>query len=53
MEQNHLTISMTPPDFTENSTFGPINMSDDKGKWVMSLVTPAISSHPDRLTFCS
>ena len=47
MEQNqckHLTLGMTAPDFTENSTFGPISMCDYKGKWVIFF------SHPGDFT---
>lgn len=44
MEQNHLTLGMTAPDFTENSTFGPISMSNYKGKWVIFF------SHPGDFT---
>lgn len=44
MEQNHLTIGMSAPDFTENSTYGPITMSDYKGKWVIFF------SHPGDFT---
>lgn len=40
MEQNHLSIGMTAPDFTELSTFGPITMSDLKGKWVIFFSHP-------------
>lgn len=35
---------MTAPDFTENSTFGPITMSDYKGKWLIFF------SHPGDFT---
>ena len=42
--QNHLTIGMIAPDFIENSTFGPIKMSDYKGKWVIFF------SHPGDFT---
>ena len=44
MEQNHLSIGMTAPDFTENSTFGPIKMADYKGKWLVFF------SHPGDFT---
>mgnify|MGYP003294351245 CR=1 FL=1 len=47
MEQNqchHLSLGMTAPDFTENSTFGPISMCDYKGKWVVFF------SHPGDFT---
>jgi len=44
LEQNHLSIGMQAPDFTENSTFGPFTMSDNKGKWVIFF------SHPGDFT---
>lgn len=44
METNHLTLGMTAPDFIENSTFGPLRMSDYKGKWVIFF------SHPGDFT---
>ena len=44
MEQNHLSIGMKAPDFTANTTFGPIKMSDFKGKWVV------LFSHPGDFT---
>lgn len=46
MEQkiNHISIGMTAPDFTENSTFGPLTMSSYKGKWVVFF------SHPGDFT---
>ena len=40
METNHLNIGMKAPDFTAVTTFGPIKMSDFKGKWVI------LFSHP-------
>jgi len=44
MEHNCLSIGMTAPDFTENSTFGQIKMSDFKGRWVIFF------SHPGDFT---
>lgn len=44
LETNHLTIGMTAPNFTEDSTFGPVTMSDYKGKWVIFF------SHPGDFT---
>lgn len=44
MEQQHVSLGMTAPDFTENSTFGPITMSSYKGKWVVFF------SHPGDFT---
>lgn len=44
MEQNHVSIGMQAPNFTENSTFGPLTMSDFKGKWVV------LFSHPGDFT---
>lgn len=41
---NHLSIGMKAPDFTANTTFGPIQFSDYKGKWVVFF------SHPGDFT---
>lgn len=41
---NHLTIGMQAPDFTANTTFGPLRMSDFTGKWVVFF------SHPGDFT---
>ena len=40
----HLSIGMTAPDFSANTTFGPIRFSDYKGKWVVFF------SHPGDFT---
>ena len=44
MEDDKLSLGMKAPDFTENSTFGPISMSDFNGKWVVFF------SHPGDFT---
>lgn len=44
MDTNHLNIGMKAPDFTAITTFGPIKMSDYKGKWVI------LFSHPGDFT---
>lgn len=44
MELQHVSIGMQAPNFTENSTFGPITLSDFKGKWVV------LFSHPGDFT---
>lgn len=44
MNSNHLSIGMAAPDFTAMTTFGPIKMSDYKGKWVVFF------SHPGDFT---
>lgn len=44
MDANHLSIGMKAPDFTAVTTFGPIKMSDYKGKWVI------LFSHPGDFT---
>ena len=44
MDTNHLSIGMKAPDFTAITTFGPIKMSDYKGKWVI------LFSHPGDFT---
>ncbi len=41
---DHLSIGMQAPDFTAVTTFGPIKMSDFKGKWVVFF------SHPGDFT---
>jgi len=41
---NNLSIGMTAPDFEATSTFGPVKMSDYKGKWVVFF------SHPGDFT---
>lgn len=41
---NHVSIGMTAPDFTAQTTFGPVKMSDYKGKWVVFF------SHPGDFT---
>ena len=41
---DHISIGMTAPDFTANTTFGPMRMSDYKGKWVVFF------SHPGDFT---
>lgn len=41
---NHLTLGMQAPDFTATTTFGPLRMSDYKGKWVVFF------SHPGDFT---
>lgn len=42
--ENCLNIGMTAPDFIADSTFGPIKLSDYKGKWVVFF------SHPGDFT---
>ena len=42
--ENHLTLGMQAPDFTATTTFGPLRMSDYKGKWVVFF------SHPGDFT---
>jgi peroxiredoxin (alkyl hydroperoxide reductase subunit C) len=44
MDENHLTIGMKAPDFFAETTFGPIRLSDYKGKWVI------LFSHPGDFT---
>ncbi len=44
MERNYLSIGQTAPDFTANTTMGPVKMSDYKGKWVVFF------SHPGDFT---
>ena len=43
-ENNCLTLGMKAPDFTAQSTFGPLTLSDYKGKWVV------LFSHPGDFT---
>ncbi len=44
MELNHLSIGMKAPDFSATTTFGPIKLSDYKGKWLI------LFSHPGDFT---
>ena len=44
MNTNHLGIGMKAPDFNAVTTFGPLKMSDFKGKWVI------LFSHPGDFT---
>ncbi|MPM93810.1 Peroxiredoxin [bioreactor metagenome] len=44
MDTNHLSIGMKAPDFNATTTFGPLKMSDLKGKWVI------LFSHPGDFT---
>ncbi|SFR56673.1 redoxin domain-containing protein [Anaeromicropila populeti] len=41
---NCLSLGMTAPEFTYNTTFGPVSMSDYKGKWLIFF------SHPGDFT---
>ncbi len=41
---NHLSLGMQAPDFSANTTFGNIRLSDYKGKWVV------LFSHPGDFT---
>ena len=43
-EKNCLTLGMKAPDFFANSTFGPLSLSDYKGKWLVFF------SHPGDFT---
>jgi len=43
-EYNHLSLGMKAPDFTANTTFGPIKLSDFTGKWIV------LFSHPGDFT---
>lgn len=43
-ENSCLTLGMKAPDFSAMSTFGPIKLSDYKGKWVV------LFSHPGDFT---
>lgn len=42
--ENHLSLGMQAPDFTATTTFGPLRLSDYKGKWVV------LFSHPGDFT---
>jgi len=44
MDYNHLSIGMKAPDFSATTTFGPMKLSDFKGKWVV------LFSHPGDFT---
>lgn len=44
MDENHLTIGMKAPDFSATTTYGPMKLSDFKGKWVV------LFSHPGDFT---
>lgn len=44
MEINHLGIGMKAPNFEANTTFGPVKLSDYKGKWLI------LFSHPGDFT---
>jgi len=44
MESNRLHIGSKAPDFTANTTMGPLKMSDYKGKWII------LFSHPGDFT---
>ncbi|MCX7711311.1 MAG: peroxiredoxin [Clostridia bacterium] len=44
MDQNIIRIGMKAPDFSATTTFGPLNMSDLQGKWVVMF------SHPGDFT---
>lgn len=44
MEMNCLRIGMKAPDFSATTTFGPLKLSDYKGKWVI------LFSHPGDFT---
>jgi peroxiredoxin (alkyl hydroperoxide reductase subunit C) len=44
MEYKHISIGMKAPDFVAQTTFGPMKMSDYKGKWVIFF------SHPGDFT---
>lgn len=41
---NHLSLGMQAPDFSATTTFGPLHLSDYKGKWVV------LFSHPGDFT---
>lgn len=41
---NHVSIGMTAPDFTGNTTMGPFTLSSHKGKWIV------LFSHPGDYT---
>lgn len=40
MEETHLSIGMKAPDFSAVTTFGPVKLSDYRGKWLI------LFSHP-------
>lgn len=42
--ENHLSLGMQAPDFSATTTFGPVRMSDYKGKWLVFF------SHPGDFT---
>lgn len=42
--ENHLSLGMQAPDFSAITTFGPLRLSDYKGKWVV------LFSHPGDFT---
>ncbi len=42
--ENHLSLGMQAPDFSATTTFGPLSLSDYKGKWVV------LFSHPGDFT---
>lgn len=44
MEMNHLSIGMRAPDFEAVTTFGPVKLSDYKGRWLI------LFSHPGDFT---
>lgn len=44
MEENHLSIGMKAPDFSAVTTFGPVKLSDYRGKWLI------LFSHPGDFT---
>lgn len=44
MEEDHVSIGMKAPDFYATTTFGPVKLSDYKGKWVV------LFSHPGDFT---
>ncbi len=44
MESNQLSIGMKAPDFSAVTTFGPVNLSDYQGKWLI------LFSHPGDFT---
>ena len=43
-ENNCLKIGMKAPDFIAQTTFGPLRLSDFRGKWVI------LFSHPGHFT---
>ena len=44
MEETHLSIGMKAPDFSAVTTFGPVKLSDYRGKWLI------LFSHPGDFT---